>query len=105
MPHRKLIGPAKDALREKLEDLKRINMIQQHDHPKWGSPVFMVPKKSTGTWRMVIDMRYFNSQVEDDALILPEIESQLAYLPPKAKYFACFDMLSGFDLLPVEKES
>lgn len=47
-----------EALRIKLLDLKRIDIIKGVDSPRFGSPVFMVPK-SNKRCRMVVNLTIF----------------------------------------------
>lgn len=44
IPSRWVGGMKKEAMREKLEMLERIGMIQADEDPLWGSPGFMVGK-------------------------------------------------------------
>lgn len=107
-PHRasaRQQGPIQQrALKKKLQDLLAIGMIRPVDNPLWGCAAFMVPKKD-GRWRYVIDLRPLNDRVEVNALDLPNIETQLAMLPLGARYFVSLDMLAGFDMLKVHKQS
>ena len=91
-----------EALRKKLDDLLRIGMIEQVNDPVIGAPVFMVPKKAAGQYRMVIDLRAINDIAYPAVLILPEISMQLSYIPTDARFFGSLDMLFGFDLLAVD---
>ena len=88
----------KEALREKIKDLLRIKMIKSLDDPLYGSAIMMVPKKN-GTWRLVVDLRKLNDMCEETALKLPELQFQMEALPQFIMFMACFDCLSGFDLL------
>ena len=101
---RSMSSEKREALRKKLLDLQKMGMIQHEPNPFYSSPAFMVPKPSRNgekRWRMVIDMRDLNSQVEVNGNSLPNLESQLSWLDPESCYFASMDALSGFDLLPV----
>ena len=101
---RSMSGEKREALRQKLADLKQMGMIEHEPNPFFSSPAFMVPKPSKDgqkRWRMVIDMRKLNEQVEVNGNSLPNLESQLSWIDPESKYFASMDALSGFDLLPV----
>ena len=53
---------------------------------------------------MVVDLRLLNRWSKKTSLTLPHLENQLAHVRG-AKYFCGLDVLSGFDFLPVEKES
>ena len=68
-----------EAMREKLLDLIKMGMIVREHHPYFSCPAFMVPKKN-GTWRMVVDLRRLNENVEVMAGALPELEMQISRL-------------------------
>ena len=93
-----------EFLRGKLEDLIKIGMIEQEPNPRFGSPVFVVPKKGPKRFRMVVDLRLLNKYSELTPLDLPNLENQLLHLQ-KSKHYASFDVISGFDFLRVEKSS
>ena len=98
METRQMHHKKRAALEEKISDLLRIGMVEEQGNPLWGSPVFMVPKKNL-TYRMVVDLRKLNDMCHQTALLLPDIEGQMQSIPSDVKFFACFDCLSGFDLL------
>ena len=99
------LGPRQlEALREKLDTLLKIGMIEPVTDPIWSSPVFMVPKKQKGTFRMVIDMRPLNRKVERTALPFPNLEAQLGAVR-RSRWYAQFDVLSGFDMLQTDSDS
>ena len=60
----RLIGPEKmEYLQGKIEDLVRMQMLIPEMNPMYGSPCFVVPKKSMNgqkRYRMVVDMRLLN---------------------------------------------
>ena len=45
---------------------------------EWGTPAFIVPKPGVNKWRLVIDYRYLNTCISDDAHPLPAIEDVVA---------------------------
>ena len=90
-------------MRQKLNDLLKMRMIQRDKNPYFSSPCFMVPKKN-GTYRLVVDLRDVNERVEESALVLPNLENQLTWVPPGCKYYGGLDCLSGFDMLATQEE-
>jgi len=60
----------------------------------WASPVCLVHKKD-GTFRFCIDYRRVNAVSNKDAYPIPDIQDALDNLRG-AKYFATFDLLSGY---------
>ena len=98
MSHEKLT-----FLKSKIRDLLDIGMLKPAHNPIFGSPVFVVPKKGN-KFRMVVDLRLLNKHSIKTSLDLPHLENQLMHLQD-AKFFASFDVVSGFDFLPVDKSS
>jgi len=60
----------------------------------WASPVCLVKKKE-GTYRFCVDYRRVNSVSKKDAFPIPDIQDRIDHLRG-AKYFATFDLLSGY---------
>ena len=102
-PYRDLSHVKLQALRSKIDDLLRIGMITALDDAEYAAPVFMVPKKKRGEYRMVVDLRQLNANTVPSPLILPEIQVQLSCLPSNIQFFCSLDMLSGFDLLATDE--
>ena len=61
-------------------------------------------KKNNGTCRGVIDLKWLNSQCEDDAHALPRIEDLLVK-QAKASCFTVMDMKDAFHEMPVHPDS
>jgi len=60
----------------------------------WASPISLVRKKDN-TFRFCIDYRRVNAVSKKDAYPIPDIQDALDHLRG-AKYFATFDLLSGY---------
>jgi len=60
----------------------------------WASPFCLVRKKDN-TFRLCIDYRRVNAVSKKDAYPIPDIQDTLENLRG-AKYFATFDLLSGY---------
>lgn len=60
----------------------------------WASPVCLVKKKD-GTYRFCVDYRKVNAVSKKDAFPIPGIQDAIDHLKG-AKYFATFDLLSGY---------
>ena len=87
-----------EAMRRKLDDLTQMGMLERSCHPYFSSPAFMVAKKN-GSFRMVVDLRKVNENVEETATNLPNLENQLSWLPAGTNWYGGHDALSGFDML------
>ena len=79
-------------------------LIRPTFNPLYGSQAFLVPKKGPEKYRMVVDMRKLNQQTKRSSLMMPNLEQQVSY-PKGAKFYGSFDILSGFDYLPVAENS
>lgn len=74
------------------------NKIIEETKSQWNSPILLVPKKTTNDtkkWRLVIDYRKLNSQLEDDKFPLPNIDDVIDSLAG-AKYFSHLDLSQGY---------
>lgn len=74
----------------------------------WNSPILVVPKKKdpiTGLqkFRMVIDYRRLNTQVEDDKFPLPNI-TDIFDMVGGATYFSCIDLSQGYYQMELDQE-
>jgi len=81
---------ARDAEDEILNDMHETGIIEP-SNSSWASPVCLVRKKD-GTFRFCIDYRRVNAVSKKDAYPIPDIQDALR----GAKYFAAFDLLSGY---------
>ena len=98
------------ALRPELQ--KQIDLMLEQDiirpcSSPYASPVLLVPKKRTEgekqSYRFVTDFREINKVTVKDRHPLPRIESLLAELGPKAKYFSVLDQKGAYWQLPVRE--
>ena len=69
----------------------------------WRHPSFPIKKKN-GTWRGVIDLKWFNSHCEEDAYPLPRIEDLLVQ-QAKASCFTVMDLEDAFHQMPMHPDS
>ena len=81
---------AKDAEDEILDDMLQTVVIELST-----SSCVCLVKKKDGTFRFCIDYRCVNTVSKTDAYPLPDIHDALDHLRG-AKYFATFDLLSGY---------
>lgn len=98
---------------QKSEIEKQIkNMLQdeiiEETRSEWSSPLLLVPKKVDATgekkWRVVIDYRKLNQQVQDDKFPLPNITEILDSLSG-AMYFSHLDLYQGYYQVMLTPES
>ena len=91
-------------LKQKIDDLVRMGMLEVEPNPTYGAPCFVVPKKGPKRYRMVVDMRLLNKYTKPTACELPHLEQQLLSIGT-ARFFTTMDLLHGFDFLPVHPNS
>ena len=91
-------------LRQKIDDLVKMGMLEVEPNPIYGAPCFVVPKKGPKRYRMVVDLRLLNKYTRPTACELPHLEQQLLSVGT-AQYFCTMDLLHGFDFLPVHPDS
>ena len=84
---------ARDAEDEILNDMLETGIIEP-SNSSWASPVSLVRKKD-GIFCFCIDYRRVNAVSKKDAYPIPDIQDTLDNLRG-AKYFATFDLLSGY---------
>ena len=94
-----------DFIRNHVEELERAGCIRKNPLTRWSSPILVVPKPGkVGEYRLVIDVRWPNSQITPIAPNLPILEVVLMYLEG-AKFFASLDAFKGFWQFPLHEES
>jgi len=84
---------ARKAEDEILNEMLKTGVIEP-SMSSWASPVCLVRKKDN-TFRFCIDYRRVNAVSKKDAYPIPDIQDALDNLRG-AKYFATFDLLSGY---------
>eukprot|EP00924_Labyrinthula_sp_SR-Ha-C_P016346 augustus_masked-scaffold_6-processed-gene-0.8-mRNA-1 protein AED:0.41 eAED:0.42 QI:0/0/0/0.5/1/1/2/0/484 len=94
-------------LKNMIDELIEAKILKRVSDPVYSVPIHIVPKKSDDPakqFRLVVDMRRINDFTIRTSLNLPFLEQQL-WRTSRARYFACLDVMSGFDYLPIEEES
>ena len=91
-------------LRDHLDKLIDLDIVELATNPTYGSSAFVVPKKLPKKYRVFVDMRKLNKWTVPTALRMPNLEQQLSRLGP-ANLFGSLDVFSGFIYLPTSKES
>lgn len=89
----------KQEVHKEIQKMLADNIIEPSTSA-WNSPILIVPKKKdpvTGLqkFRMVIDYRKLNEQIEDDKFPLPNINDIFDMLGG-ASYFSCIDLSQGY---------
>jgi hypothetical protein len=92
-----------ENLKEELDKLLKLGIIEKGGYSNWSSPIIMLKKKD-GSYRIVADFRYLNSQSETLNYPLNNIDELLDTLN-KAHWMTTFDLRSGFFQANISKES
>ena len=85
-----------------VEDLEQDDLVEP-THSDWEAPSLMVPKKD-GTYRLVVDYRSLNKQIEKTCWPLPRIDNVIDSLEGNM-YFSNIDLLSGYFQMALEQKS
>ena len=85
-----------------VEDLERDDLVEP-THSDWAAPSLLVPKKD-GTYRLVVDYRGLNKQIEKTCWPLPRINEVIDSLEGNM-YFSNIDLLLGYFQMALEEES
>ncbi len=93
-----------EFLKKRLDSMVERGLLRPTDNPHYGSQAFLVPKKGPEKYRLVVDMRKLNENTKRSSLLMPNLEQQLSFTKG-ARFFGSFDILSGFDYLPVAEGS
>lgn len=101
----KLPHSQRTEIESQIHDMLK-NKIIEKSNSEWNSPVLLVPKKSTTDvkkWRLVIDYRKVNAQLQDDKFPLPNIDDVIDSLAG-AKYFTHLDLSQGYYQCELKQE-
>ena len=85
-----------------VEDLERDDLVEP-THSDWAPPSLLVPKND-GTYRLVVDYRGLNKQIEKTCWPLPRFNEVIDSLEGNM-YFSNIDLLSGYFQMALEEES
>ncbi|CAB0004121.1 unnamed protein product [Nesidiocoris tenuis] len=101
-----LSPPKMTAMKEILDTLLSNGTIEKIQSPI-ASPCFLVDKKSndgTKKYRLVVDYRALNKEIEYFQYPLPTVESAFMYLNG-ARFFTCLDLNQAFHQIPLDRAS
>ena len=69
----------------------------------WSSPAFVIPKKTKGTWRGLVDLRGVNDRIVTDTYVIPLIDEILTRQGRK-HIWSVLDLKDAFSQVPVAPE-
>ena len=99
----RLAGLREAAFRSLIHKFESRGMLKTSES-EWGARAFIVPKPGVNKWRLVIDYRYLNTCISDDAHPLPVIEDMVAEQSGNALW-SVFDLEDGFHQMHLHPDS
>lgn len=98
------LSPAEtESLRNELDKLLELGIIEKSGYSDWASPIIMIKKKDN-SYRIVADFRYLNSQSQVMNYPISNIDELLDKLN-QAHWMSQFDLRSGFFQANLKEES
>eukprot|EP00731_Ephydatia_muelleri_P036384 Em0245g3a len=96
--------PLRDKVKEELERMTKLGVISKVETPtEWCAGMVVVPKKSSGSIRICVDLRPLNENVMREKFPLPKVDEILAQLAG-ARVFSKLDANMGFWQIPLSPE-
>ena len=95
-------GVRYDALAELVAQAQEMGKMEPGKGP-WNLPVFPVPKKNPGEFRLVQDLRALNEATLKDGHPLPRI-GDMVQRQAKNRVWSTLDLVDGFHQMPLKKE-
>ena len=96
------VGLRDAAFRELITKFSQRGMLEPSSSV-WAARAFCVPKPG-GKWRLVIDYRYLNSQIDDEQFPLPVIDDMFLKQSKNA-IWSIFDLEDGFHQMHLDEAS
>ena len=96
------LNERREVLRELVEKARAAGKLEDGQGP-WNTPAFPVPKKETGKFRLVQDLRPQNAATIKDGHPLPRIGDMLQR-QGKCRVWTTLDMVDGFHQMPMRPE-
>eukprot|EP00731_Ephydatia_muelleri_P001217 Em0001g1217a len=96
--------PLRNKVKEELERMTKLGVISKVETPtEWCAGMVVVPKKSSGSIRICVDLRPLNENVMRENFPLPKVDEILAQLAG-ARVFSKLDANMGFWQIPLSPE-
>ena len=102
VPPYQLKGVRHDALADLVTHAVKMNKMEPGKGP-WNLPVFPVPKKTPGEFRIVQDLRALNEATIKDGHPLPRI-ADMVQRQGRNRVWSTLDLVDGFHQMPMKQE-
>ena len=102
LPYRSMSFEKRKATKKIVEDSERDDLVEP-TRSEWAAPSLLVPKKD-GSYRLVVNYRGLNKQIEKTCWPLPRINEVIDSME-RNMYFSNIDLLSGYFQMALEEES
>ena len=95
----------RDEMDRNIQKMMEVGVVEELQQPSdWNSPIFLVKKKTAGSWRLVADLRCVNQECVGDSYPLPNLNHVLDSIGGDS-IFSNFDLSKGFWQVPYSQES
>eukprot|EP00924_Labyrinthula_sp_SR-Ha-C_P005602 snap_masked-scaffold_92-processed-gene-0.20-mRNA-1 protein AED:1.00 eAED:1.00 QI:0/0/0/0/1/1/2/0/167 len=93
-----------EFMKKKVDQMIKNKIVEVNDDPTTCMRAFVVPKKGSKKYRMIVDFRPLNAVTQKVVNNLPNIDLQVDKIKGNT-IFGSFDLLSGFGYLPTHLNS
>lgn len=95
----------REEMDRNIQKMMEVGVVEELQQPSdWNSPIFLVKKKTAGSWRLVADLRCVNQECVGDSYPLPNLNHVLDSIGGDS-IFSNFDLSKGFWQVPYSEES
>jgi exodeoxyribonuclease III len=101
-PLRSEMPQVRPVVQKHIDEMLRYGIIRHSESP-WGAALLVIPKKQTGEWRIICDLRLLNEVTKKFVYPMPRVDDTLASLG-SSRYFSVADAQAAFYQIPIAEE-
>jgi hypothetical protein len=95
----------RELIEAQVKEWLKVGVIQK-SNSKYNCPIFLVPKKDSGAFRIVQDFRKLNANTMEDKYSMRDVTECIAEIGrAESSIFSTLDLTSGFWQLPLDEKS